>query len=59
MIKYDNIKFNLINKMIDDLLSVVDDEESVAETLVQVLSIHGYRVITAASGETQRKPSSG
>jgi CheY-like chemotaxis protein len=33
---------------------VVDDEEPVRETLVEVLSIHGYRVITAASvGEAE------
>ena len=30
---------------------VVDDEEPVRETLVEVLSLHGYRVITAASVE--------
>jgi CheY-like chemotaxis protein len=28
---------------------VIDDEEPVRETLVEVLSFHGYRVITAAS----------
>jgi CheY-like chemotaxis protein len=28
---------------------VVDDEEPVRETLVELLSIHGYRVLTAAS----------
>jgi CheY-like chemotaxis protein len=28
---------------------VIDDEEPVRETLVELLSIHGYRVITAAS----------
>jgi CheY-like chemotaxis protein len=33
---------------------VVDDEEAVRETLVEVLSLHGYRVITAASvGEAE------
>ena len=30
---------------------VVDDEEPVRETLVEVLSMHGYRVFTAASVE--------
>jgi DNA-binding NtrC family response regulator len=28
---------------------IIDDEEAVRETLVEVLSIYGYRVITAAS----------
>jgi CheY-like chemotaxis protein len=28
---------------------VIDDEESVRETLVEILSLHGYHVITAAS----------
>ena len=33
---------------------ILDDEESVRETLVEVLSIHGYGVITAASvGEAE------
>jgi CheY-like chemotaxis protein len=33
---------------------VVDDEEAVRETLMEVLSLHGYRVITAASvGEAE------
>jgi DNA-binding NtrC family response regulator len=30
---------------------VVDDEQPVRETLVELLSIHGYRAITAASVE--------
>jgi CheY-like chemotaxis protein len=30
---------------------IVDDEESVRETLVELLSIHGYRAITAANVE--------
>src|SRR5262245_14550095 len=30
---------------------VVDDEEAVREMIVELLSIHGYRVITAASEE--------
>src|SRR5882724_1319347 len=33
---------------------VIDDEEPVRETLVELLSIHGYRTITAASvGEAE------
>jgi DNA-binding NtrC family response regulator len=33
---------------------IIDDEEAVRETLVEVLSIYGYRVITAASvGEAE------
>jgi hypothetical protein len=38
---------------------VIDDEEPVRETRVEVLSFHSYNVITAASVGTQRKPCSG